>query len=70
MAMRQSGKPPHKFGDKGLRHEHPGRQVFRIGDGITVVVRRYAGRIVTTIDAPAGVKISVGESDLQKIGNS
>lgn len=68
MAAKRRPAGPHKIGDKGLRHEHADRQTFQIGDKISIVVRRYAGRIVTTIDAPPELPIVIGEEiDLQKV---
>lgn len=69
MANRRSGKPPHKVGERGWRHEHRKiSQKYQIGPDITLVVSREAGRQVVVIKAPPSVKIErVDESDLQKV---
>lgn len=72
MARKQSGKPPHRIGDSGWRHEHrKATQKYRIGPDITVVVSREAGRQVVVIKAPPDVKIErVDEIDLQIAGQA
>lgn len=67
MAMRQSGKPPHKVGIGGWQREFPSAETIRIGKEISVTFCRSSGRIAVAVKAPRELEIVVGgEIDLQK----
>jgi hypothetical protein len=72
MARKRIPRGPHRVGDSGWRHEHRHiRQQYQIGDDITIVVSREAGRQVVVIKAPPTMKIQrVDETDLQNAVSS
>jgi hypothetical protein len=72
MARKQSGRAPHKVGDRpGLKWIHgKGTDRIKIGD-IEVLICHEAGQTVSYTVAPKDVKIVVeSENDLQKVGKA
>lgn len=69
MAQRQTGKPPHKLGDRpGLKFRLGDEQTIQIGPDISVAICKEAGRFVAHIHAPSHAwSLTAGEKVLQKL---
>jgi len=54
MARKQSGRRPHKVGDRrpGWSTTERGERAFAIGDTITITITPVAGQYVLNIQAP------------------
>jgi hypothetical protein len=69
MARKQSGRRPHKVGDRpGLKFRLGEEQTIQIGPDISVAICKEAGRFVAHIYAPSHAwTLTAGEKVLQKL---